>query len=156
MHALLCLLGFVHFAAPCFIKRCGRSLSLSDAVTRPLLVIFKTWLRSTEVSLVWRGWIRPRTFSCKWDAKKFTLKVTYCGMDCLVTGSFVFRRQLEPWPEPLRFWGLSSAVSTKSFKRPALTRINAIFTFITNQHSNSERGARVCMNDKLLNWTYLL
>lgn len=69
---------------------------------------------------------------------------------------FVFCRQLELRPEPLRFWGLSSAVSTQLFRRPALTRINAIFTFITNQHSDAERGARVCMNDKLLNWTYLL
>lgn len=126
---------------------------MSAAVTRSLLVIFKTWLKSTEVSLVW---ICPRTFSCKRDAKKFTLKVTYCGMDCLFTGSFVFHRQLEPRPEPLRFWGLSSAVSTQSFRRPAPTRINAIFEFITNQNSNVERGTRVSMNDKLLNWTYLL
>lgn len=105
------------------------------------------------MSLVWYG---PRIFSCKRDAKEFRLKVTYCRKDCLFTGSFVFHRQLELRLELLRFWGLSSAVSTQSFRRPALTRINAIFTFITNQHSNAERRTRVCMNDKLLNWTYLL
>lgn len=116
-------------------------------------VIFKTWLRLAEASFVW---IRLRTFSCKWEAEEFTLKVTYCGMDCLFTGSFVFRRQVRPWPEPQRFWGLSSAVSAQSFRRPALTRINAIFTSITNHHLNTERGTRVCMNDKLLSWTCLL
>ena len=126
---------------------------MSRAVTRSLFVIFKTWQGSTQVSIVW---IRPRTFSCRWDAKEFTVKVTYCGMGCLFTGSFVFHKQLEPRPEPLRLWGLSSAVSTQSFKKPALTRINEIFTSITNHHFIVERGTRVCMNDKLYCWTYLL
>lgn len=33
---------------------------------------------------------------------------------------------------------LSSAVSTRSFRKPALTRINAVFTSTTNHHSNVE------------------
>lgn len=34
----------VQLATQCFIKRCGRSHSISTAVTQSLPVIFKTWL----------------------------------------------------------------------------------------------------------------
>lgn len=118
---------------------CGRSLSLSTAVTRSLLVIFKTWFTSIlSVSHFAQGHFPV-------NAKEFTLKVTYCGMDLffffLLTplssaGSSNLR------PEPLWFWGLSSTFSTQLFRR-LIQRINAILTFITNQHLNAERGARI-------------
>lgn len=144
----------VQLATQCFIKRCGRSHSISTAVTQSLPVIFKTWLEEHLKCLSFgmaRGYFPVNGMLRSLDWKSLIVERTV-----FFTGSFVFHRQLELRLELLRFWGLSSAVSTQSFRRPALTRINAIFTFITNQHSNAERRTRVCMNDKLLNWTYLL
>lgn len=41
-------------------------------------VIFKTWLQSIAMSLVCSYCVRPRTFSCKGDAKALTLRDIYC------------------------------------------------------------------------------
>lgn len=76
-----------------------------------------------------------------------------------VTGSFVLRRQLDPGPESMWFGAFIGCLNTASTQRsggPVLTRINAIFTFKTNQYSKLQRGSKVCMNDKLLNQTDFL
>lgn len=92
--------GLCSIAAQCFIKHCGRTPPLPV----PGLWYSRRGLDQLKCLLVLEKFA-PRTFSCKRDAKESTARVTYSGMDRLVTGPFVFPRQLEPRPEPLRFSG---------------------------------------------------